>query len=203
MKPAGPGRDQIRVPARLTTPCHQQRQWVLESLDALLPKEHAARKSATVVVRPAFHPRMQLLALRYATSRGIARDRETERPTPTDLGFRWNVGDPRVRRATLTTFRVRRLAKLAALFTELLAVLVEAGVVNAAFIRSSASPSSVGSVRTGLCSLQSTSHSCFGGNVFPTMPFVGHHVRSHAEVKQRQKGQRSHEEINNELLLDV
>jgi transposase len=153
MSRGGSGRDQIWVPARLTTPCHNQRQRIPESLHELLPQENDARKFASVVERlefsaflddidavdgapgrPASHPRMLLLAWLRATSRGIGSARAFERLASTELGFRWISGDLRVRRSTLTRFRVGHLAKLEDLFTALLTVLVDVGVVNVDFI---------------------------------------------------------------------
>jgi transposase len=138
---------------RLLRPQRHQRQLLPESLDELLPSDHAARVFAAVAARlnltafdaevgaveglagrPAFSSEMLLTAWLYATSRGIGSARELERLSTTDLAFRWIFGGTNVRRTVLTEFRVKHLDKMQALFTEVLVKLVDAGVVDVDFV---------------------------------------------------------------------
>jgi transposase len=139
--------------ARLLRPERHQRRLLPESLDELLPADHAARTFGNVAARldlsefeeaidsiegaagrPAFSPEMLLTAWLYATSRGIGSAREIERLSTTDLAFRWIFGGTGVRRTVLSEFRVKHLQRMQRLFTDVLVRLVDAGVVDVDFV---------------------------------------------------------------------
>lgn len=139
--------------ARILRPERHQRQLLPESLDELLPADHPARIFAAVASRldlaafegqvgsvdghagrPAFSPEMLLTAWLYATSRGIGSAREMERLSTSDLGFRWIFGGTGARRTTLTEFRVKHLERMQDLFTDVLARLVDDGIVDVDFV---------------------------------------------------------------------
>lgn len=139
--------------ARIISPERRQRALLPESLDELLPVDHPARVFAAVVDtldmhefetrissvdghagRPAFCPRMLLLAWLFATSRGIGSAREIARLSKEDLSFRWIFGGTGVKRTVLTEFRVAHLERLQSLFTNVLCGLVDAGAVDVDFI---------------------------------------------------------------------
>lgn len=75
-------------------------------------------------------PRMLLTLWTYAISRGVGSAREIERLTRSDVAYRWIVGDQRPCRTTITDFRVEHLSALDGLLTDVLATLVDKGVLS-------------------------------------------------------------------------
>jgi transposase len=74
--------------------------------------------------------RMLLTLWLYAITEGIHGGREIERRTREDPAFRWIVGDQRVGRTTLNEFRVAHRGPLEGLFTDVLGVLLDRGLVT-------------------------------------------------------------------------
>jgi hypothetical protein len=66
----------------------------------------------------------------YAISRGIGSAREIERLTRTDDAFRWIVGDVSVSHHRLSQFRVSHFGALQALMTNVLATLMDKGLLS-------------------------------------------------------------------------
>lgn len=75
-------------------------------------------------------PRMLLTLWTYAISRGVGSAREIERLTQSDAGYRWIVGNQRPGRTTIALFRVEHLAALDQLLTDILAALMQQGVLS-------------------------------------------------------------------------
>ena len=75
-------------------------------------------------------PRMLLTLWTYAISRGVGSAREIERLTRTDVAYVWIVGQRRPSRTTIAEFRVSHLDALDGLLTDVLAALLEQGVLE-------------------------------------------------------------------------
>lgn len=75
-------------------------------------------------------PRMLLTLWFYAISKGIASAREIERLTMTDLVFRWISGGTVVSRETISKFRRRHGEAFSHLFTEVLGILINKGLLS-------------------------------------------------------------------------
>jgi transposase len=120
-----------------------------ESPDAALPESHAARviwnilgtlelsrfSSGCVSVegkagRSLLSPRMMLTLWLYGISRALGSAREIARLTRTEMAFSWIVGDLRVGHHKLSQFRVGHGEALNTLMTEVLAVLMENGLIS-------------------------------------------------------------------------
>lgn len=134
---------------RVSRPVRNQAEMVFTMPEDTLPPEHPARVlwsvfekldlSRFLVDARAFEggsgrattcPRMLLTLWTYAISRGVGSAREIERLTSSDVGYRWIVGDQRPSRATLSRFRVEHLEALDSLLTDILAALMEQGVLS-------------------------------------------------------------------------
>lgn len=79
---------------------------------------------------PPYDPRMMLKVLLYAYSTGVTSSRELERRCLRDIGFRWLSGNQAPDYRSLARFRRRHLDALPGLFTQLLSVCAEAGLVK-------------------------------------------------------------------------
>lgn len=102
---------------------------VVETLD-LSAFSAAAKAVEGHAGRPLVSLRVLLTLWLYAISVGIGSAREIERRTGSDDAFRWIVGDTRVGHATLSTFRIAHGVALDRLFTSVLAVLMQKGLVS-------------------------------------------------------------------------
>jgi transposase len=74
--------------------------------------------------------RMLMTLWLYAISVGVGSAREIERRLSADAAFQWIVGDERVGRSTLSTFRVGHREALDKLFSDVLGTLVHRGLVS-------------------------------------------------------------------------
>ncbi len=117
------------------------------SLDDWLPQDHTARFVSEIVDdgldlteiyesyanatgAPPFDPRMMLKLLLYAYSTGVTSSREVERRCHIDVGFRWLSANAAPDYRSLARFRRRHLNALGGLFTQVLALCAEAGLVK-------------------------------------------------------------------------
>lgn len=117
------------------------------SLDDWLPKEHTARFVAEVVDElldlsvvydsyveaagaPPYDPTMMLKLLLYAYSTGVTSSREMERRCHIDVAFRWLSANNAPDYRSIARFRRRHLAALDDLFTQVLVLCSEAGLVT-------------------------------------------------------------------------
>ena len=117
--------------------------------DDTLPEDHRARLVWKVVEtldlsaftaeakavegrqgRPLASVRMLLTLWLYALSTGVGSAREIARRTKEDAAFRWIVGDQKVSHSRLSEFRVGHGEALDGLFTDVLAVLLQKGLVS-------------------------------------------------------------------------
>ena len=117
------------------------------SLDDWLPGDHTARFISEIVDdsldltsiymsyenatgAPPFDPRMMLKLLLYAYSTGVTSSREVERRCHVDVAFRWLSANTAPDYRSLARFRRRHLNALDDLFTQILVLCVEAGLVQ-------------------------------------------------------------------------
>jgi transposase len=134
---------------RTTEPVRNQARIVFEIPDDALPHDHPARVlwmafdkldlSAFLDKAPSFEggpgrsttsPQVLLTLWTYAISEGVGSAREIERLCQRDAAYRWIAGDERLGHATLARFRVEHIEAFDALLTDVLACLVDAGVLS-------------------------------------------------------------------------
>ena len=84
--------------------------------------------------RPAFDPAMMVALLLFGYCHGVRSSREIERRCVRDVAFRVIAGGLRPDHATLARFRARHEAALGSLFTEILRLCAEAGLVRLALL---------------------------------------------------------------------
>jgi transposase len=127
----GQGEMRFEVPDDLLPPDHQARMlWnVLGTLDL---RSFGAGCDSVVggAGRSLKSPRMLLTLWLYGISRGIGSAREIARLTKADVAFRWVVGQVEVSHHTLSKFRVGHGEPLNALMTNVLACLMEKGLLS-------------------------------------------------------------------------
>ena len=135
--------------ARVLRPVRNQVEWVERDLDASLPEDHPARAiwaflerldlsqfyaSIKSVLGRAGHPTTDpqvLLALwLYATSEGVGSARQIDRLCKEHDAYRWLCGGVPINYHTLSDFRVAHQEALDNLLTEILASMMDAGLVK-------------------------------------------------------------------------
>ncbi len=117
------------------------------SIDDWLPEDHTARFVSEVVDElldlsvvydsyveasgaPPYDPRMMLKLLFYAYSTGVTSSREMERRCHLDVAFRWLSANSAPDYRSISRFRRRHLVALDDLFTQVLVLCSEAGLVK-------------------------------------------------------------------------
>jgi transposase len=134
---------------RILEPQRAQGEMRFEMPDAALPDDHPARAIWNILGtlelsrfsdgctsvegkagRSLLSPRMMLTLWLYAISRAIGSAREIARLTRTDVAFSWIVGDLGVSHHKLSQFRVGHGEALDELMTEVLAVLLQQGLIT-------------------------------------------------------------------------
>jgi len=117
------------------------------SLDDWLPENHTARFISEVVDElldlsviydsyveasgaPPYDPTMMLKLLFYAYSTGVTSSREMERRCHLDVAFRWLTGNTAPDYRSISRFRRRHLVALDDLFTQVLVLCSQAGLVK-------------------------------------------------------------------------
>ena len=116
------------------------------SLDDWLPEDHTARFIAETVGlldlsavydsyvsasgAPPYDPAMMLKLLLYAYSTGVTSSREMERRCHIDVAFRWLAANSAPDYRSIARFRRRHLVALDDLFTQVLVLCCEAGLVK-------------------------------------------------------------------------
>jgi transposase len=135
--------------ARVLRPVRNQMQWVVRDLDASLPDDHPARaiwaflerldlspfySSIKSVLGHAGHPTTDpqvLLALwLFATSEGVGSARQIDRLCQEHDAYRWLCGGVSTNYHTLSDFRVAHQEALDHLLTEILASMMDTGLVT-------------------------------------------------------------------------
>jgi transposase len=135
--------------ARIREPERRQGEIVFAIPEDALPATHPARVIWTVLGtvslalftmgceaveggagRPVLSPRMMLTLWIYAVSEGVGSAREIARLTRTQLAYRWIVGDLVVSHDKLAQFRVGNGEALNQLMTDILASLMEKGLLS-------------------------------------------------------------------------
>lgn len=138
---------------RLRKPERRQMGWVPQCPDDLVPAAHGVRTVAAVVEkldvsafaeeiaaregvagRDATDPALLVGLWLYACIRGIGSARELARRCEECLPFRWLCGGVTVNHRMLSEFRTAHEEKLDALFTQIIATLVDKGLVVASRI---------------------------------------------------------------------
>ena len=102
---------------------------VVETLD-LTPFTAGAKAVEGHAGRPLASVRMQLVLWLYGISVGVGSARAIERLTGVDDAFRWIVGDQAVSHARLSQFRIGHGDALDRLFTDVLGVLLQKGLLS-------------------------------------------------------------------------
>jgi transposase len=80
--------------------------------------------------RPAWDPRMMISLWAYAYSRGVSSAREVSRLCECDPGYQWLTGLQVVNHHSLSDFRVAHKGELEGLFTQMLGVLSNEGLIT-------------------------------------------------------------------------
>ena len=130
-------------------PNRQQMSWRAVDVEQLIDGDHRARmiwelvgrldlsgfqeaieSSKEAGGRPAYAPQLLICLWVYAQSLGIGSAREIERRCQWDPAFQWLTGLEVVNHHTLSDFRVQKKEEVDELFTHLLAVLSQEGVIN-------------------------------------------------------------------------
>jgi transposase len=148
---AGDGEPSVRAPAgrsKVFRRYDQSQSFLLPpSLDDWLPQDHTARFISEVVDElldltvvydsyveasgaPPYDPTMMLKLLFYAYSIGVTSSREMERRCRLDVAFRWLSGNSAPDYRSISRFRRRHLEALDDLFTQVLVLCSEAGLVK-------------------------------------------------------------------------
>jgi len=136
-------------PVRLRTPERRQMEWVPRCLDDLVPPEHTVRVIAEVVEhldlsafcqpikaregvagRDKTDPQLLVALWLYACVRGIGSGQELARQCRENLAFLWLLGGVTVNHRLLSDFRTDYGSALDQLFTQVVASLVDQGVVK-------------------------------------------------------------------------
>jgi len=117
------------------------------SLDDWLPDDHEARFIGEVVDNlldlsaifdsyveasgaPPFNPKMMLKLVLFGYSTGVTSSREMERRCHTDVAFRWLSANTAPDYRSISRFRRRHLGALGDLFSQVLALCAQAGLVR-------------------------------------------------------------------------
>lgn len=146
VKPGGAAPD---GPARLLTAERKQVRLVPTDLESLLPEDHPARAIWAVVCRldlsgfekrilsrgetagrPAIDPKILVTLCVYAASQSVASAREVERLCGMHDAYRWICGGVHVCAHTISDFRVANKEVLDGLLTQVLATLLNNGLVE-------------------------------------------------------------------------
>lgn len=144
-----PAEEGVISKPRLRTPQRQQVEMHFGSLDQLLDPEHPARAVWEAVSRwdlsgflsqiravegavgrDATDPRMLLALWVYATLQGVASARALDRLCQDHVAYRWLCGGVSVNYHLLADFRSQHAAELDELLTQLVATLLESGLVT-------------------------------------------------------------------------
>ena len=135
--------------ARVLRPVRNQIEWVERDLDGLLPDDHPARAIWAFLERmdlsafyasiksvqgraghPATDPQVLLALWLYATSEGVGSARQIDRFCKEHDAYRWLCGGVPINYHTLSDFRVANQEALDNLLTEILAAMMDAGLVT-------------------------------------------------------------------------
>lgn len=135
--------------ARVLRPVRNQVEWVERDLDASLPEDHPAHAIWAFLERlelsafyadiksveghpghPTTDPQVLLALWLYATSEGIGSARQIDRLCKEHDAYRWLCGGVPVNYHTLSDFRVAHQEALDQLLTDILAAMMDAGLVK-------------------------------------------------------------------------
>ncbi len=138
-----------RAVARVRRPVRNQREWVEQDLDSILPQDHAAGAIWSVLERmdlealyadihavidrpgqAASDPQVLLALWIYATTEGVSTARELDRLSHEHDAYRWIRGGVPVNYHLLADFRVAHQGALNDLLTEIVGCLLAAGSVR-------------------------------------------------------------------------
>jgi len=149
--PQAPKPEELTSPqqARVLRPVRNQVEWVARALDAWLPDDHPARAIWAFLERldlsafyasiksvqgraghPTTDPQVLLALWLFATSEGIGSARQIDRLCKEHDAYRWLCGGVPINYHTLSDFRVAHQEALDNLLTEILASMIDAGLVK-------------------------------------------------------------------------
>ena len=145
----GQSPEESQAPVRLRQPQRDQLAWVAQCTDDLVGADHRVRMVAAVVERldvrefykpiraragevgrDATDPRLLIGLWLYACMRGIGSARELARRCEESIAFRWLCGGVSVNHRLLSDFRTDHGEALDDLLTQIIASLVEQGVIT-------------------------------------------------------------------------
>jgi len=130
---AEPERAQVRIECSedLLPPSHPARLlWEVAGTLDLSPLSDGCQAVEGKAGRRMLSPRMLLTLWMYAVSLAVGSAREIQRLTKEHSGFRWIVGDLKVSHHRLSRFRVGHLEAFNQLVTDVLAALMEKGLLS-------------------------------------------------------------------------
>lgn len=104
--------------------------FVSELVDGVLDLTAVYASYQSASGAPPYDPRMMVKLLLFAYSTGVTSSRELERRCKRDIAFRWLSGNQAPDYRSLARFRRRHLDALPGLFTQVLAVCAQAGLVR-------------------------------------------------------------------------
>lgn len=104
--------------------------FISEIVDDVLDLTAVYASYASTSGAPPYDPRMMVKLLLFAYSTGVTSSREVERRCTRDIAFRWLAGNQSPDYRSLARFRRRHLDALPGLFTQVLAVCAQAGLVK-------------------------------------------------------------------------
>lgn len=104
--------------------------FISEIVDNLLDLSEIYASYQQLRGAPPYEPAMMLKVLLYAYSTGVTSSRKIERACQRDIAFRWLTGNQSPDYRSLARFRKRHLDTFPALFTQVLAVCAQAGMVQ-------------------------------------------------------------------------
>lgn len=104
--------------------------FISEVVDGVLDLTGVYASYESAAGAPPYDPRMMVKLLLFAYSTGVTSSREVERRCRRDIAFRWLSGNQLPDYRSLARFRRRHLDVLPGLFTQVLAVCAQAGLVR-------------------------------------------------------------------------
>ncbi len=132
-----PNRDQLfLMPPALQDwlPSDDLAYFLLDAVDQFDPAPFYAAYRADGVGQAAFQPHMMVSLLLYAYCQGVRSSRQIERLCERDVAFRVVAGNLRPDHATIARFRQRHAEALKGLFTDILRLCKEAGLVKVGLV---------------------------------------------------------------------
>ncbi len=111
-------------------PADDEARFISEVVDTVLDLSPVYTSYESVKGQPPYDPAMMLKVLLYAYSTGVTSSREIDRRCVRDIAFRWLSGNQTPDYRSVARFRKRHLGVIGELFTQILPVCAQAGLVK-------------------------------------------------------------------------